>query len=194
MSENVHIKPVRPVSRSALEAFYASAESIDDCYAFVCHDNPRYIAIDWNSFTDAGYHQLTRPQQVINNLNVADGQIKNGGIEQLFMNWHACAAEFRSAVHDLGWQDLIVRFDPVYGLAFGSSEKAGFMAAINSAFQTAVKTQPWSHAAAQFNRVYREVDGGEFNDWYYRDQMRAELTAAIVRYLRANEHDAFEIR
>ena len=186
-------KPLRQVTRAQLDAFFAAPRSIHDCYTFACHDNPRYRAIDWNMFGDVEYEKLTRPQQVLNNVNLASGQICNGGIAQLFFNFQEHMDHISSAIEAFGWDEFSQRFHKLFGEAFTAPAMIGKIGALQSDFQAAARTKPWDEAATHFQMVYELVDGDAFDNWFYDEKTEAKFQAAAVRYVKANAADLFQI-
>lgn len=185
--------PLRTIARADFETFMSSADSVWDCYAFACHDNPGYRKIDWDKFTDAGYRRLTATQRALNNINLMDGQICNGGLVQLFFNYHDAIEEVVTAVNTLEWSELTGRFEDKYAEAFIRPGNAGSFEGLNAEFQKKARKRPWKEAAKAFKAAVDEFDFEDFDDWYYEDETRAELVRQIKRMMRERADDLFEV-
>jgi hypothetical protein len=187
-------RPLRVVSRAEFAAFVASDCDVWGCYDFACHNNPAYREIDWDHFSDAGYQKLTPTQRTLNNLNIANDQILNGGLVQLFFNWVEHIEHFVSAINTLGWPELTRRFEEKYAEAFIQPGNAGSLDSLNNRFQKDVRERPWAEAAKSFTAAYDHFDFMDFDSWYYEDETTAELVRQIKRMMRERTDDLFSFK
>ncbi len=170
----------RRTTRAELVAFYASAKPgwwhFDN---FPLADNPRFNAVDWNSFDDEGYLRLTRAQQILNSVALLQQQVfQNGVFGVLGFGKHT--SHLRAAIAEFGWPELSRCFDALFVDAFGELEPAHWMRAEH-------------HLKDFFEDVAGFSKGLAFDDWFSGEVERGELARAILEYCRAHESVLFEI-
>ena len=187
-------QPLRAIRRFDLEGHYANLRTIWDCYALACHDNPAYRAIYWDHFNDNGYQRLTTAQRTLNNINLFDGQVRNGGLVQLFFNFAEEIEIILTAVNHLGYVDLTERFERHYAEAFIAPAKAGKLEELNQEFQEGVKSQlPWEQAVKGFRQAYEEFDFNAFDTWWYSETTEQAVVTACTGFMRSNEGELFAV-
>ncbi|MGD9979325.1 MAG: DUF4375 domain-containing protein [Hyphomonadaceae bacterium] len=178
----------RKATAAELEIFCAAADDpFWDFGDFLLWGNPRFARLKWRSLSDRAIKRLPVVQRVVLVMHIVDGEINNGGIEQLFFN-HVYDMEI--IAHDVdafGWEEFTTRFRRQYDAVFGS-KKRDFIENLNRRFQAAVaRGGDHNEAWVEFRKVYAEVPGDELNDWYHEEPTKRQFNVAMLQFIRDHE-------
>jgi len=180
----------RRANAAELELFYAAAEHpLWDFGDFLLWGNPAFAKLKWQTMNDVVIKRLPAPQRVVLAMNIVDGQINNGGIEQLFFNHVHDIDVIAECVAAFGWTEFSARFQVLYETAL-SDERRGRIEGFNKAFQQAVaRNGDHIEAWSEFRKVYTEVSGDALNDWYYEQPTSQQFNQAMLKFVCAHERD-----
>jgi hypothetical protein len=178
----------RKATAAELETFYSAADNpFWDFGDFLLWGNPNFTRVRWRALSDRAIKRLPAVQRVVLVMNIVDGEINNGGIEQLFFNRVYDMDIIAHDVDAFGWEEFAVRFRRQYDAAFGSKKRA-LIENLNRRFQVAVaRGGDHNEAWGEFRKVYAEVPGGELNDWYYEEPTKRQFNRAMLQFVRNHE-------